>query len=69
MVIGQTSHLVERIADQFCSKVFVFSDPFLYGRKCPDHLDAARISEKDRVKDIVECPEYQPYFDITRKPV
>ena len=41
------SLLENRIANQFSSKVNVSSDSVLcLGRKCPDHLDAARIAEK-----------------------
>ena len=63
--------LDQKIASQFLSNVYLFSDSILrLGGKCQEHREAARNSwENDRIRDFVQSPEYQPYYDIPGTPV
>ena len=50
--------------------VFVFSGSVLcLGGKCADHLEAARIREKDRISHFVERLEYRQPCDLSSEPV
>ena len=52
------------------SKLYVFSDSVLcIGGKCPDHSEAARIWETDRIKYFVASLEYRQLYDLASEPV
>ena len=59
------SLLDQKLPTQFTLKVHVFSDSVL----CLDNLEAATTWENDRIREFVQGPEYQPYYDITSTPV
>ena len=60
----------ERMAAQFTSKVYVFSDSVLrLGGNCQEHLEAATIfGEKEGITCFVKCPECRPYYGSAGEP-
>ena len=59
-----------RIATQYTSKVCVCSDSILC--LCGNVnivLEHEKTWENDRIREFVQGPEYQPYYDITGRPV
>ena len=59
-----------RLFEHMKSTVYVFSDSGLcLGEKCPDHLDAARLWETDRIKHFVEGSVCRQLHDLAGDPV